>query len=242
MRTMQDSVNAHALLAGADLYAGYVDGRYANVAAIRARFPHTRVVSITVLGGHTEADVVDIETGDCTPTSGAEWALWRHRNGHHPTLYCNTSTRPAVEAACKHLGLELHRDYEVWEAHYDNVAALPAGAVAKQYRDHGPHGENVDMSVVADHWPGVDPPLAPLPAWYHRGLDVRRPFMHGPDVHRVQTWCINHGFMAAHDASGASNADGIYGPATGAAVKRAKFAHHLHADIHVGSALARIIG
>lgn len=235
---MQDSVNAAALIPGADFYAGYVDGHYANVAAIRARFPHTRVVTITVLGGNTVADVVDIETGDCTPASGAAWAHRRHLAGAHPTLYCNTSTRPAVEHECAQLGLALHRDYEIWEAHYDNVAALPAGAVAKQYRDHGPHGENVDMSVVAGYWAGVDPaPVAhPLPAWYHRSLGVRAPLMRGDDVVHVQRWLIRHGFLAAGED------DGIYGLMSGRGVRRAKVAHHLAADMHVGSALARIIG
>jgi hypothetical protein len=239
---MQDSVNAHALIPGADFYAGYADGRYKNVADIRARFPHTRVISITVLGTTLDVDAADIETGDLTPASGARWARAKHNRGDHPTLYCNTSTRPAVEAECHKLGLELHRDYEIWEAHYDNVAALPAGAVAKQYRDHGPHGENVDMSVVADYWPGVDSKPAPLPAWFHRALDVKHPFLSGPDVHRVQRWLINHGFLPAHDAHGRANDDSIYGPATGAAVKTAKAHHGLHPDTHVGSALARIIG
>lgn len=241
---MQDSVNAHALIPGADFYAGYVDGHYANVDAIRARFPHTRVIRITVTGGTLDADVVDIETGDCTPHSGAAWAKRKHARGDHPTLYCNTSTRPAVEHECSLIGLALHRDYEIWEAHYDNVAALPAGAVAKQYRDHGPHGENVDMSVVAGHWAGVDPatPPRPLPSWYHRALDVRSPLLRGSDVAHVQQWLIAHGFLSARDAHGHTNADGIYGPTTGAAVKRAKVAHHLTADTHCGAALACIIG
>jgi len=47
-----------------------------------------------------------------------------------------------------------------WIAAYPgNGANLYPGAVAHQYADPGP----VDLSVVADYWPGVDPKPVPKP-------------------------------------------------------------------------------
>ncbi len=42
-------------------------------------------------------------------------------------------------------------------AHPGAGATIPPGAIAHQYADTGP----VDLSVVADYWPGVDPPPIP---------------------------------------------------------------------------------
>ena len=44
-------------------------------------------------------------------------------------------------------------------AHYDGDPAIPAGAVAKQYR--GDVAPGYDVSSVADFWPGVDSPASP---------------------------------------------------------------------------------
>lgn len=158
LRTMYDSVTAANLPTTATLVAAYVDGAYANVADVRKRCPKATVVTITVKGGKTAAHVVDVEQGDCTPASGAAWAKWRHDSGAHPTIYCSHSDVPDVIAACRSLGLALHRDFELWVAHYDGVAQLEDGAVAKQYRNTS----KLDTSIVAAHWPGVDPdPIVP---------------------------------------------------------------------------------
>ena len=241
MRRMQDSVNAGALLAGQDLYAGYVDGRYANVTAIARRFPRKTVVRITVLGSTLDAHVADVETGDLTPQSGAKWAARKHNAGQHPTLYCNTSTRPAVEAACKRMGLLLGRDYSIWEAHYDGKAALPANTVAKQYADKGPHGENVDLSVVADYWPGVDPKPAARPAAkpaapvyvYKRTL---RHGMVGADVASLKR-------RLKYLGAGAGVFPGpVFGGGLDRAVRRFQKAHRLAVDGVVGPITAKAIG
>lgn len=175
-RVMYDSVTLANCPHDGDLYGCYIDGDYRNDAEARRRFPGRRIVLITVTGS-TAAHVVDCEPGDLTPTHAATWALRKKQLRQHGTIYCNTSTRPAVETACTHLGLVLGRDYSIWEAHYDGKAILPAGAVAKQYLGDY-HG--YDKSIVADHWPGVDPapqPPAPkpvpTPAPVSEGDDVR---------------------------------------------------------------------
>jgi hypothetical protein len=148
---MYDSVTPGSIPASATMVAGYADGKYANLTAMRARFPHARVVSIAVRYT-TRAQVLDVETGDATPAQAVLWCtqtMADTANGEL-TVYCNTSTWPQVRAAFKTAGVS---EPQYWIAHYDNIAALPAGAIAKQYQNTA----GWDRSVVADHWPGIDP-------------------------------------------------------------------------------------
>lgn len=157
-RAMYDSVNAARLPADAKLVACYVDGHYANEAAVRARCPHATVVTITVLG-HSDANVIDCEAGDATPDQAAAWAKAQIGKGKHPTIYCNLSTWPSVQQAVKAAGVPAG-SVSYWVAHYDAKAEMIPGAVAKQYQERT--DQNLDYSIAADYWPGVDP--APVAA------------------------------------------------------------------------------
>lgn len=152
MGVMYDAVNVNAIPAGATLVAGYVDGRYQTIPALRARFPAATIVEITVTG-KPGVRVCDCETGDLTPRSAAGWARRELAAGRRPTIYCNTSTWPAVRAA---LGDRAGR-VDWWVAHYDNSPAIPAGAVAKQYKNG-----SYDTSATVPGWPTAQP--APIPA------------------------------------------------------------------------------
>ena len=154
-RRMFDSVTADSIPAGATLVAGYADGEFENVAAMRTRFPHATVVTIAV-AHTTRAMVADVERGDMTPETAVVWA----RDTMHDvpntelTLYANTSTWPDVVAAFAAAGVSLPQWFA---AQYDGVAELGPGEIAKQYVDTGGY----DESVVADYWPGVDPVPTP---------------------------------------------------------------------------------
>lgn len=150
-RTMYDAVTVANIPAGAVMVAGYVDGRYANLAAMRVRFPHAVVVGIATRASRhgTDAPVLDVEKGDATPGEAPGWATAQRRIGVDPTVYCNTSTWPAVKAAFAAAGVA---PPHYWVAQYDGNPAIPPGAVAKQYSSPGPF----DISSVADHWPGID--------------------------------------------------------------------------------------
>jgi hypothetical protein len=156
LRKMTDSTTASDNPKDDVIVAGYVNGLYANVDQLRRRYPHARIVTITV-NSQADADVIDCEDGDANPSSSAVWAKRQVARGKHPTIYCSLAVVPHVLAACKEQGLKWHRDFEIWQAHYDGVAKLPRGFVAKQYNDHGPQGQHYDVSVVAAYWPGVDP-------------------------------------------------------------------------------------
>jgi hypothetical protein len=145
-----DSVNVGNIAAGAAVVAGYVDGRYANVTALRARFPDAVIIEITVTG-LPGIEVCDCEAGNLTPAQAAQWAHNEVSAGRRPTIYCSTSTRPAVVAALAPYGLEFVRDVDNWVAHYDGVPEVPPGSVAKQYAS-----ASYDSNVALPNW-GVLP-------------------------------------------------------------------------------------
>jgi LysM repeat protein len=163
-RTMYDGVTPSRIPASATMVAGYVDGKFANIPALRARFPHATVVEIAV-SHTTRAQVLDVETGDATPAGAVQWCTQTMAATPNTelTVYCNESTWPAVKAAFAAAGVT---PPQYWVARYGSSTAIPAGAVALQHTNTAGY----DVSAVADHWPGVDgkatapsktPPKAP---------------------------------------------------------------------------------
>lgn len=167
-RTMLDGIasDASAMARSGrriDLVAGYVDGAYAWSPAHWALFPHSVHVPIAVFASTNDGVVLDCEPGNCTPAQSVDWVLMRRRAGVDPTVYCNQLDPqvgwPAVRAAFHARGVA---EPHYWVANYSVDQAnpqIPAGAIALQYADKGPY----DLSVVADHWPGVDAAPAPSP-------------------------------------------------------------------------------
>lgn len=229
-RTMYDSVTLSNCPTDGQLYGCYVDGAYKNDAEAARRFPGKRIVKITVTGSTLNAHVADVETGDLTPASGADWARRRKAAGYYPTLYCNTSTRPSVEAACKAVGLVVGRDVWIWEAHYDGVAALPSNTVAKQYLGDY-HG--YDKSIVGPYWPGVDPKPSAAPVYvYKRTLRLG---MVGLDVVSLKRRLRYLGYRGLWLTP-------YFGRGLDATVREFQKAHHLFVDGVVGPITAKAIG
>jgi hypothetical protein len=153
-RSMYDAVTPSRIPAGATLVAGYVNGQYANIAELKERFPHATVVGIAVSAGFDGGTVLDVEKGDAAPAQAPGWVRMRRAAGVEPTVYCNSSTWPSVRAAFASAGVA---PPHYWIAHYDGDPALPAGAVAKQWKN----AAGYDLSTVAAYWPGVDRRPAP---------------------------------------------------------------------------------
>lgn len=152
-RLMYDSVTPTDLPKDATLIAGYVDGIYRNVSAIRDHFPHAVVVGIAVDADTNNGIVLDVEKGDATPTQSVHWVVMRRHAGKDPSVYCSASEWNAVKAAFHAAGVA---EPHYWIAQWDGVQKVPAGAVAKQYKNASP-GHHYDTSVVSTYWPGVDP-------------------------------------------------------------------------------------
>lgn len=150
MRTMYDAVTPGNIPASAQMVAGYIDGRYAWRAADWARFPGAVKVRIAVFASTNDGHVLDCENGDATPGQCPGWVSRRRATGADPTVYCSLAAWGAVRNCFISAGV---REPHYWIAAYPgNGPALYAGSVAHQYADPGP----VDISVVADYWPGVD--------------------------------------------------------------------------------------
>ena len=239
-RTMYDSVTVSALPTDGDLYLGYVDGirTHDNYNEVRARFPHATIVKCTVTGGTLDAQFGDIENGDMSPASGAAWAKRKVDAGQHPTLYMSLSVWPSVQLEVAKLGITGKVSYVV--ACYDNKPVIPAGAVGKQFIDHGPHGENYDISVIADYWPGVDPTPAPrpathpLPRWYRLPL---RQGIRGWRVYALKRRLAKLGYLRGTWLAWSS----VFDAATEAAVRTFQRDHHLAVDGVVGPNTARAL-
>lgn len=168
LRDCYDSTTATDLPKTAKIALAYLDGRYANVRAVRAWLgKRARIVTVTVVG-NLDATMADCETGDLTPLTAAAWAATKRaaRKGF-PTIYCLDSKHADVIAACKARGLTLHKHYELFVADYDGDRTLPAYAVGKQFANPTLTKHHYDHSTVRAYWRGVDPVirrvLAPLP-------------------------------------------------------------------------------
>ena len=159
-RTMYDGVDPTKLPRGAQLYAGYDDGRWPDAAAIAAAHPGVPVVRITTDPGDNLGQVLDVESGDATPNQAPAWCA----RAQLPTVYCSRSAWPGVRQAFANAE---EPEPSWWLADYqlsDHPAPpVPPGAVALQYYS----GPDYDVSTVSNYWPGIDglnPPPLPPPA------------------------------------------------------------------------------
>lgn len=153
-RIMYDSVNVNTIPANAQMVAGYVDGRYANIHLMRARFPHAIVVGIAVSSHTDEGEVLDVEKGDASPQGALSWVQLRRRSGADPTIYTNASQWESVRNVFRESGIP---EPHYWIAKWDGIVSIPKGAIAKQFESNNYY----DSSVTSTYWPGVDPkPIA----------------------------------------------------------------------------------
>lgn len=151
MRTMYDGISPLRLPDGADLYAGYDDGRWPDADAIAARFPGKKVLRITTDPADTIGDVLDVERGDATPADIPAWLTTRREAGAWPSVYCSLDSW----GTCRNAVMNHCPPYPPWWIADYNLSAgqVPDGAVALQYV--GSNG--YDVSSVLDYWLGVDP-------------------------------------------------------------------------------------
>ncbi len=156
MRRMADSTSLASLPPGFDLYGGYDDGAWPDADAIAAQFGPKPVVRITVFPQDNEGDCLDVESGDATPADAPGWVQRRRAAGTDPSVYCSEAIWQNVKDTFAHAKVP---EPHWWIAGYPGSVGgvLYPGAVAHQWIDRGPY----DESVVADYWPGVDPPPTP---------------------------------------------------------------------------------
>jgi hypothetical protein len=151
----------------------YADGQWpAPPAAFSLlRRMHIKTVDITVTGNpNIKAARIasDIEPGDLSPESGAQWAEGEKRAGEWPVLYVNRSNKAPTIAACLALGMEPKTDFGLWVATLDGTLTDTGGAdlrqepgvVAIQQIGAKEAGINADVSILTalgDTWLGLPP-------------------------------------------------------------------------------------
>jgi hypothetical protein len=134
---MLDSITPGNLPPGADAYAGYADGRFANVAQIKARFPGTRVLSIAVFAS-SDAEAADCEPGDMMPAQIAAWVKRQQARGvHRPVVYASISQMPAVLTALTAGGVT-RGEVRLWSAHYGAGKHICTGMDGTQFTGTAP--------------------------------------------------------------------------------------------------------
>lgn len=163
VRFMYDGITPSRIPAGAKMVASYVDGLWPNYAQAVALFPDAVHVSIATSVA-SDAQVLDVERGDGTPQTALPWVLTQRARGRIPTVYCNTSTWPQVQAVFA--AAKKPVPYW-WSANYNGEPVLWPGAISSQYETTA----GFDLSVVADFWPGVDPTPPPPPKPHPTGVD-----------------------------------------------------------------------
>jgi len=223
---MYDAITPANIPVTAQLVAGYVDGKYAWTAASWARFPHSVKARIAVFSSTNDGHILDVEAGCSSPANAPGWVVRRRAKGIDPTVYCSLSAWPTVRTAFHNAGVA---EPHWWIAAYPgNGAKLYPGSVAHQWQNPGP----VDISVVADYWPGVDPkPVAPHVAPVPGASPVRGPFPlitgagFGVAPNHTGKGKDIYGVRQIQTLTGATPVDGAFGPITAAHVATWTKAH-----------------
>lgn len=110
----------------------------AFAAPTKSKFPSgTQFVTIDQRGNHTEADVVDMESGAVFPASAVN--AWLKKAGGSKVVYATPSNKAALDATKPPA-------YQWWAAEWNNSQTVPSGAVAHQFKS----GSSFDTSVVSN--------------------------------------------------------------------------------------------
>jgi peptidoglycan hydrolase-like protein with peptidoglycan-binding domain len=214
---MYDSINARGMPAGADIYAGYFDGNFANIDEVIAAWPGKYHLSISPFGSDG-AMCTDIEPGNVGPADGP---LFFRNPGHggavKPWIYTMASWSTQVQQVMTAAGIP--RDsYFLWTGHYigrhlcgpKTCGYGLSSADATQYDTH----PGYDASVVCSYCF-----IPPVPSWPLATGDT------GPEVARLQQ--LLNSWAPAIGLSPELDPDGDFGPLTKTAVEDAQAHWHV---------------
>lgn len=168
-----DSANWPGHSVDLEYAAGYVNGYWPDATAVAQKHPGKRIVTIDVNGTHPSADALDVENGDASPATAAEWIAQRIEHGfnrEYPgVIYCNRGNITAVFNAMAAKGYQIGRDFKTWIAtldgkttHVDDMTGVVAVQVWPATASSGPG--HVDGSIVYDtSWKAPAPAPVPPP-------------------------------------------------------------------------------
>ena len=238
---MFDSIDPSTLPSGAGYaYAGYVDGKWPDYGTIKAKFPASNVLSITIKAS-LAAECIDVELFDATIAEGAQWLITKlSLNAWRPCVYASVSVMGQVITTLEAAHPESLSSIRIWTAHYgagkhicgpSTCGLISIDADGTQWTDTV-NGISLDESILKDtFFGGSAPPPPTIPAWQvsmMNSLPTTKAGDSGPVVRRVQGLC-----RAALPSSSLA-IDGAFGPNTTAAVKQVQAAAHVTVDGIVG--------
>ena len=146
---MYDSVTPANLPPGADAYLGYVDGRYAIAAEVKAKFPGKQVLTIAVFS-ESDAEAADCEPGDMLPAQIVGWVKRQQARGvHRPVVYASILAMATVRDTLAAAGIP-RSAVRLWSAHYGLGKHICPGMDGTQWTDKatGVGGTLIDESVL----------------------------------------------------------------------------------------------
>lgn len=158
-RRMADSANISYIDPGTvDLIGYYIDGKYVPSSAQLAKFAGKIHVPIAVNPKTNAGLVFDGPPDNATWNEVVDWVVMRRKAGAVVSVYTDQSDWTKAIAAFN--ARNVAQPYW-WIAAWNNRAEMISGAIAHQYQTVT---NRYDLSVVADHWPGIDPAsTAPKP-------------------------------------------------------------------------------
>jgi hypothetical protein len=149
-RVMFDDTSVELIPRFARAVAGYVNGLYITVPALRLRFKGRRIVTIAVSSA-ARAQFLDIESGNATIADAPGW--WeRNKDLGARGFYIAESEAAALVAYLEAHGIHRH-EYILWTAHYDGTRHIcgptscgcPVEADGTQWTDRA-NNESLDES------------------------------------------------------------------------------------------------
>jgi hypothetical protein len=138
-----DSVTPSSIPAGQQA-AVYSDGSYATSASQVAGHPNT--LWIDTNGSNPQANALDVEPGDATPTQAGTWVAQKLNSTPNQVaiVYTMRSDWPAVQAAVGQLPSWMQSHVRWWIADPTGVQHMVPGANATQWY----WGQNYDISTA----------------------------------------------------------------------------------------------
>lgn len=239
--TMFDNITLSLLPANAAAYAGYVDGRFKNFSQLQAKFPHAHLLSIAVFASN-DADCLDVETGDATPSEAMVWVVRQFERGvKRPVLYADASTMRVIISLMADAGIP-RRTLRLWSAHYTRhphfcgphtCGEIPMDVDGTQWTDVA-LGRSLDQSILDDDFFGTSPAPKPSNDWQVAMMN-KLPNINPHDSDAVGPWYIHRVQAMLTDIFGYKvTIDGVYGPDSEAAVRKLQKAFGLTVDGVVG--------
>jgi len=245
---MPDSTTVADLPSGYPAYLGYADGDWPTAGELQARFPGANLVILTVTGqsaghGARVASGADAEPGDLTAAAAVQWAAGR---AGRPVIYASVQGAPGygmhdvlAELAAQRIPRERAR---LLSAHYGGGPHIcgPAscGLISvpmdgTQWTNHYPTaaGPYVDMSLLE---PGFFGPALTETEKLVQELGTVRQGDTGETVKTAQGLLLARGYAIGVSGVLTAGIDGVFGPLTASAVKRAQEKAGIAADGIVG--------